>query len=128
MKDEKKYLFDHPKNIKRVLYLLYSCCILLFILDFVIYRDVSHSWENLWGFYPIYGFVTCVVLVRVATWMRTFLMREEDYYANESIDSEGIDNESIDDKAIPHSDEVSNSKENVRQKMTTKIGDHNVDG
>lgn len=123
MKDEKKHLFDDPKNIKRVLYLLYSCCILLFILDFVIHRDVSHRGENLWGFYPIYGFVTCVILVRVATWMRTFLMRAEDYYANESMDSEGID-----DKAASHSDDVSNSKGNVRQKNTTKIGDHNVDG
>ncbi|OUS30778.1 hypothetical protein A9Q98_04575 [Thalassotalea sp. 42_200_T64] len=122
MKDEKKYLFDHPKNIKRLLYLLYSCCILLFILDFFIHRDVSHSGENLWGFYPLYGFVTCVVLVRVATWMRTFLMREEDYYANET-----MDNESMDDKAIPHGDDVSNSRENVKKKFLPKIEGHNVD-
>ncbi|MBL4940662.1 MAG: hypothetical protein JKY81_03250 [Colwellia sp.] len=80
MKDEKKYLFDDPKNIKRVLHILYACCILLFLLDFVINRHIYHSWENLWGFYPIYGFVGCVLLVIVATWMRTFLMRDEDYY------------------------------------------------
>ncbi|WOH37034.1 hypothetical protein RI844_16935 [Thalassotalea fonticola] len=108
MEDKKKYLFDHPKNIKRALYLLYSCCILLFILDFVIPRDVSHGWESLWGFYPIYGFISCVVLVRVATWMRTFLRREEDYY----------DNEGMDDGAISHNDDVKNSKD---------IGDHHVD-
>ncbi|KGJ98743.1 hypothetical protein [Thalassotalea sp. ND16A] len=38
MEDEKKYLFDHPKNIKRILRLLYGCYILLFALDFVIHR------------------------------------------------------------------------------------------
>ena len=108
MKDEKKYLFDHPKNIKRALYLLYGCCILLFILDFVIHRHVNHRVENLWDFYPVYGFVSCVVLVRIATWMRTFLMREEDYY----------DDENMDDKAITDSDDVRNSK---------KTGDHHVD-
>jgi hypothetical protein len=83
MENEKKYLFDNPKNIKRLLYFLYGSCALLFVLDFVIHRHVMHSWENLWGFYPLYGFVGCVVLVLIATWMRTFLMRSEDYYVNE---------------------------------------------
>ena len=80
MGNEKQYFFDNPKNLKRVLYTLYASCVLLFLLDFVIYRHVKHSWENLWGFYPLYGFVGCVVLVLVAKWMRTFLMRSEDYY------------------------------------------------
>ena len=81
MEKEKKHLFDDPKNIKRVLYFLYGSCALLFALDFVIHRHVLHSWESLWGFYPLYGFVGCVVLVLVATWMRTFLMRSENYYS-----------------------------------------------
>ena len=78
--DQKHYLFDEPKNVKRLLNIFYSCCILLFALDFVIHRHIAHSWENLWGFYPIYGFIGCVILVLVATWMRSFLMRDEDYY------------------------------------------------
>ena len=80
MNDEKKYFFDNPDNIKLVLRVFYALCILLFALDFVIHRHVYHPWENLWGFYPIYGFVGCVVLVLIAKWMRTFLMRPEDYY------------------------------------------------
>ncbi len=80
MDNDKKYLFDDPKNIKRLLTIFYAICALLFILDFVIKRKIYHSWENLWGFYPIYGFIGCVVLVFVASWMRTFLMRPEDYY------------------------------------------------
>lgn len=80
MKNEKKYLFDDPKNIKRLLNIFYICCALLVILDFIIHRHIMHSWENVWAFYPIYGFVGCVVLVVIASWMRTFLMRDEDYY------------------------------------------------
>lgn len=80
MENDKTYLFDDPKNVKRLLNILYGCCALLIILDFVIHRHVYHSWENLWAFYPLYGFVGCVVLVIVATWMRTFLMRDEAYY------------------------------------------------
>lgn len=101
MKNEKKYLFDNADNVKRVLHLLYGCCLLLLALDFVIHRHVIHSWENLWGFYPLYGFVGCVILVLVATWMRTFLMRSEDYYddklpeaeiRNKGIKKEGVNN------------------------------------
>ncbi len=76
-------LFDNPKNVKRILNFLYGSCVLLFTLDFVIQRHTTHSWENLWGFYAIFGFVACVVLVLIATWMRTFLMRPEDYYNDE---------------------------------------------
>ena len=68
------------------MYIFYGCCVLLLVLDFVIHRHVAHQWENLWGFYPLYGFVGCVVLVLIARWMRTFLMRPEDYYANEGKD------------------------------------------
>jgi len=89
MKDEKTYLFDNPENIKRVLYILYGCCAVLLALDFVIHRHITHSWENLWGFYPLYGFVGCVILVFVATWLRTFLMRDEDYYEKQETKKTG---------------------------------------
>ena len=103
MDNEKKYFFDNPKNVKRLMHGFYGICVILFLLDFVIHRHVMHSWENLWGFYPLYGFVGCVVLVLIATWMRTFLMRSEDYY----------------DPA--DTDEQSDSGDN------TKIGGHDVD-
>ena len=90
MENEKQHVFDNPDNVKRVLYILGGCCVLLFGLDFVIHRHVIHSWENLWGFYPVYGFVGCVILVLVAKWMRTFLMRSEDYY--EGFDKDNNEN------------------------------------
>ena len=82
MTKNKRYLFDNPSNIKTVLRLLYGCCGVLLLLDFVIHRHVAHPAEQLWAFYPLYGFIGCVVLVLVAKWMRTFLMRSEDYYEN----------------------------------------------
>ncbi|MCW8831697.1 MAG: hypothetical protein OQK09_07330 [Colwellia sp.] len=98
MKDEKKYLFDDPKNVKRLLHILYVCCALLVILDFVIHRHTMHDWEKVWAFYPIYGFIGCVVLVIVATWMRTFLMRSEDYYDNPNETS--VNNDALSDKGL----------------------------
>lgn len=83
MAKEKSYFFDKPKNVQRVLTALYICCAILFVLDFLLHRHSEHPLESLWGFYPLYGFVGCVVLVLVAKWMRTFLMRPEDYYERE---------------------------------------------
>ena len=85
MKNSKQYLFDNPQNIKRTLYLLFAICTFLLGMDLVIHRHVSHSWENLWGFYPLFGFVACVTLVLVAKWMRKFLMRPENYYDRDEL-------------------------------------------
>lgn len=81
---EKKHLFDNPNNVKRLLHALYAVCGLLVTLELVIHRHIYHSWENLPAFYAAYGFIGCVVLVLVAKWMRTFLMRSEDYYTQEA--------------------------------------------
>lgn len=78
--NEKTYIFDNPKNIKRLLNVFYVICVLLVILDLVIHRHVIHSWESLIGFYPLYGFVSCVILVFIAAWMRKIVMRDERYY------------------------------------------------
>ena len=112
MKYDKKYLFDDPKNIKRVLHILYGCCAVLVILDFVIHRHISHNWENIWAFYPLYGFIGCVILVFAATWMRTFLMRDEDYYEAHDTADENTTNK---------------KKHTVDNNNTTEKGGHHVD-
>ena len=80
---EKKSFFDKPANVQRLMNVFYACCAILVVLDFVINRYTYHPLENLWAFYPLYGFIGCVVLVVMAKWMRTFLMRDEDYYDRE---------------------------------------------
>ena len=77
---EKKHIFDDSRNVRRVLWVLLGTCGFLFIVDFIFHRHVVHPWEALWGFYALFGFVACVVLVLVAKGMRKYLMRKEDYY------------------------------------------------
>ncbi|GAB2509023.1 hypothetical protein [Microbulbifer agarilyticus] len=80
MSGEKQDFFDNPNNIRNMLRVFYVICALLFAADFVVHRHTEFRFEGLPGFYPIYGFVGCVILVFAAKWMRTFLMRPEDYY------------------------------------------------
>ncbi|MDH3596674.1 MAG: hypothetical protein OEU09_05265 [Rhodospirillales bacterium] len=77
---EKKHIFDKPENVKRLLWIFYAICAGLFLIDAVFHRHVIHAWENLFGFYSVFGFVACVVLVLVAKEMRKVLMRKDNYY------------------------------------------------
>jgi hypothetical protein len=80
MVDKKQYLFDRPRNVKIVLYSLYVSCGILLLLDFIVHRHISHTWERLLGFYSIYGFIGCVSIVFGSKWLRTYIRRDEDYY------------------------------------------------
>ena len=77
---QKQHLFDNPRNVSIVLRSLYIICILLVLLDFILHRHVMHEWEHLTGFYAIFGFVACVLLVLGAKQLRNLVMRKEDYY------------------------------------------------
>lgn len=87
MSREKEYFFDSPSNVRRVLWVFYGICGLLVAADFVVHRHTEFRWEGLPGFYPLYGFVGCVILVFVAKWMRKLLMRPEDYYDRRELES-----------------------------------------
>jgi hypothetical protein len=86
----KTHFFDNPRNVKRVIRSLYAVCALVFSLDIISLvisamgghelRHAETSWEGVPGFYAIYGFVACVILVLAATQLRKILMRKEDYY------------------------------------------------
>jgi hypothetical protein len=80
IEDEKTYLFDNPRNVSRLLLGFYIISAGLFIADFFVHRHTVHPWEGFPGFYALYGFVACVLLVFISKEMRKVLMRGEDYY------------------------------------------------
>ena len=85
---QKTYLFDNPRNVRRVVLGLVGACVILAGLDLVVHRHVSHPWETMVGFYAVYGFVACVLLVLLAKEMRKVLIRKEDYYDEEPLQDE----------------------------------------
>ena len=80
MTTEREHIFDKPRNVRRLLYVLYSICVLLFAVEFFYPRHVQHAWDGWPGFYAGYGFVGCVLLVLIAKLLRRFLQRPENYY------------------------------------------------
>jgi hypothetical protein len=91
MSRKSDHLFDNPANVKLLVRLLVGGCVVLFLLDFVLHRHIVHPWEGLPGFYAIYGFGACVVLVLIARELRKFVMRDEDYYEKSSSEEKSDD-------------------------------------
>ena len=77
---EKRHIFDNPRNVKITIYALVVVCAIAFIADAFVHRHVDHPAEAIFGFYALYGFFACVALVLVAKELRKVLMRKEDYY------------------------------------------------
>jgi len=91
MKSGRARLFDDPRNLRRVLRLLYAVCAGLLAADLVYHRHAVHPWESHFGFYALYGFVACVALVLLAKELRKLVMRAEDYYDQGSKKFKGSD-------------------------------------
>ncbi|MEW6429284.1 MAG: hypothetical protein AB1568_14750 [Thermodesulfobacteriota bacterium] len=76
-----KHIWDDRRNLILLLRGFFSICVLLFAVDLVVARETHMPWEEWPGFYAIYGFVACVILVLVAKYvLRPAVMRDERYY------------------------------------------------
>jgi len=79
---------DNPKAVDRMVYGLYGLCAALFLADFFYHKHVYVTVEDYPGFYALYGFFMCAMLVICAKGMRVFLKRDEDYYAPYDVEAE----------------------------------------
>lgn len=77
---DEHYWLDQPRNILIIVLALTIVCVLLFFADAFYHKHAYFEIENLFGFYGIFGFTVYVGLVLTAKWLRTLIMRPEDYY------------------------------------------------
>ena len=81
MSDQKKHIFDSPKNIQPLFYGLLCSLVLLIVLEPFVNKHPYFSWEEWPGFYAGFGFFACVLLALVAKYiLRPLVKRDEDYY------------------------------------------------
>lgn len=77
---------EHPPSsvgpvwTRRILGGFWFLCVVSVVLDFVIHRHTEHPWEGIKEFYPLWGFVSIVVLVFLSRALRALVMRGEGYY------------------------------------------------
>ncbi len=79
--DTRRYLFDNPKNVKRLLRYFFLSLLVLLLLEVFVHKHPHFAWEAWPEFYAVFGFVACVVLVLAAKYiLRPLVKRGEDYY------------------------------------------------
>lgn len=79
--DDKPGIFDNPRNVKRLLVTFFTLTGLILLVDVVYHKHAIFPWEGYFGFYAVYGFVACVILVIISKYiLRPLVMRKEDYY------------------------------------------------
>ena len=71
---------DDKRNVRKIVWALVIICAGLFAADGFYEKHAYFAAEYVFGFYAIYGFVMCVGLVLSAKWLRTIIMRDEDFY------------------------------------------------
>ncbi len=89
--------FDRKENVRKILGGLYIACGFFVLLDVIFWltgfdKHPYLKWEKWPGFYAVYGFVACVLLVLIAKHvMRPLVMRDEDYYDKNDSEQKGDD-------------------------------------
>ncbi|MEK6725629.1 MAG: hypothetical protein AABY54_03645 [Deltaproteobacteria bacterium] len=60
----------------------YITLFIVFVADFFVHRHhATFIWDNIPGFGAVYGFVSCIVIIRVSKALgHAVLMKKEDYY------------------------------------------------
>jgi len=77
--EDKRWL-DHPKNVDKIFYALIAVCVLSVLADFIWSRHGHFDFEEIPGFYAIYGFIAYCFIVLSAKQLRRILKRDENYY------------------------------------------------
>lgn len=79
--NDKPGIFDNPKNVKRLLVIFFTLTGVILAIDLFYHKHAIFPWEGYFGFYAVYGFVACVILVIISKYvLRPLVMRKEDYY------------------------------------------------
>jgi hypothetical protein len=88
--DGRKHVWDNPANVKRFIKGFFITCLLLLLLDVLFMAHLIHRHlsfdegvfpvEGWPGFFSLYGFIACTLIVLFAKPLRKAVMRSEDYY------------------------------------------------
>jgi len=85
----KRFLWvESASAVERVIFGLAVLCVLLFVLDFIVHRHAYAPGEGVPGFYAFVGFVAFTFIVLGAAQLRRLILRNENYYAPFSVESE----------------------------------------
>lgn len=107
---DRQHVWDSPRNVGTLIRCFFGACAFMFLLDVWFFFEHKHAsfehgelpYETWFGFYSVYGFVSCVLLVLIAKQLRKVLKRPETYYGTSATyDTSGIETGEPEFRDIP---------------------------
>ena len=77
---ERSYWLDDPRNVNKVYWGLIAICAVLFVADGFYHKHTEFAFEEIWGFFAVFGFVAFVFIALAGKQLRKLLRRDEDFY------------------------------------------------
>lgn len=72
--------FEREANIRKIIHALYIVCALLLIADLLYEKHGHFAFEEWFGFFAFYGFLSYCFIVFSAKGLRRLIKRDEHYY------------------------------------------------
>ncbi len=72
-----KYLIEKFGKINTAVLFL---CIIFLILELIGHRHGETSIEDILFFPALFGYLSCIIIFKIGVSLRSFLMKDEDYY------------------------------------------------
>lgn len=80
MKNEFNW-FDNPKNLIKLKIISFIILAVSILAEFFIHVHIYYPWDKIPGFYALFGFVTCTILIIISKLLGKFWLKKgEDYY------------------------------------------------
>jgi len=80
MRDAEKHWLVRESTIRYLWLALILVLALTLVTGLFIHQHQHFGWEDIFGFYAWYGFLTCIGMVVFAKVLGIFLKRRDDYY------------------------------------------------
>ena len=109
---------ESPASVVLAIKILAGLCALLFLLDLIIHRHTYVPGEGLWGFYAFTGFIAFTLIVLGAKQLRSWILRGENYYGVNSVDSEEYPVSQLDIQSVEQGVEHGIGKDDARSTQT----------
>lgn len=78
--DERRRWLDSPRNVDRLVHLLWAACAALVVAEFLYHKHPHFGFDGWVGFHAAFGFLAYCAIVLSAKGLRRLIRRDEDYY------------------------------------------------
>jgi hypothetical protein len=73
-------IFDRPETLGRIQKVFFAALVLVLTAEAFVDMHGEFDVVHFYGFYAVFGFISYVILIFTARFLRKLMMRKEDYY------------------------------------------------